>query len=186
MTQTDAMREYRLSKKDLETLSCKTAVNPHCRRGAPMRLYAVPEVAALSLAKHGGQGGLEAAKVKSAARSAKAAATRAHNDGWRVGANPATWSIATHSTFTPQFRAAVRTFLLCAHKLQLFGGADSFAELSQRVVKLMVEVVPPRPNQLAKKERPRSARSYGYGGFRDGYMYDSDSDDSYGLCMYGH
>ena len=182
MTQTDAMREFRLSKVELSKLNCRLAPNPHRKRGAAMRLFVVSEVAALSFAKHGDTQGLAAAKAKSAARSAKAAATRAHNDGWRVGANPATWSVATHDQFTPQFRVAVSTFLLCAHRLRLFGGVDSFAELSQRVVSLMVTAVPPRPNQLAKKVRQRSTHSHRFLSYEDHYPgddFDSDEEDGY-------
>jgi hypothetical protein len=163
ITQTDAMREYHLTKADLSALVPELRANPHRRRGAPMRLYALSEVTAAAVAKHGDMAGVEAAKAKGAAQGAKAAATRLWNDGWRVGANPATWSIATHGTFTPQFKTTVRAFLLAANRLHLFGGADSFAELSQRVISFMVSVVPPRKNQLAKRERPRAA-SNRYGG----------------------
>jgi hypothetical protein len=183
LTQTDAMREFRLSKEELNKLNCRLAPNPHRKRGAAMRLFLVSEVEALSMAKHGDTEGLAAAKAKSVARSAKAAATRAHNDGWRVGANPATWSVATHDQFTPQFRAGVSTFLLCAHRLRLFGGADSFAELSQRVVSLMVTAVPPRPNQLAKKVRQRSTHGHRLLSYEDYYRgdddFDSDEEDGY-------
>ena len=64
------------------------------------------------------------------------------------------------STAATRGGMALREFMLCAHRLQLFGGADSFATLSQRVVKLMVEAVPPRSNQLAKPARPPRARYY--------------------------
>jgi hypothetical protein len=180
MTQTDAMSEYCLSKKELDgaALDCRAVANPHSRRGPPMRLYVVADVAALALSKYGDAAGLAAHKAKNAAKAAKAAATRAHNDGWRVGANPFSWTPATHASFTPQFRAAVRTFLLCAHRLRLFGGAHSGATLCARVVTLMVVAVPPRPNQLAKKERPRRAPRYShYDRYDHYYEYGSDGGD---------
>lgn len=176
--QTDAMREYHLTRTDLDKLVPELRPNPHRRGGVPMRLYVLSEVTAAAVAKHGSMDGVAAAKAKGAAQGAKAAATRRWNDGWRVGANPDTWSVATHGSFTPQFKTTVRAFLLAANQLRLFGGADSFAELSQRVISFMVSVVPPRKNQLAKKERPRAApsRHFSYYGMSDEYDVDGYMD----------
>ena len=154
ITQSNALSQYSLTKRDLAALPCRTEANPHSRYGAAMRLYVLADVQAVANTKHGGAAGLAQKRARNEAMAAKAAATRAHNDGWRVGANPAVWTVSAHVDFTMPFKAAVRTFLLCANRRRLFGGADSFAELTQRCIQLMVEVVPPRANQLAKKPRP--------------------------------
>ena len=171
ITQSNALSLYCLTKGDLAALPFRAQANPHKRCGAAMRLYVQTDVQALALRKYGGAAGLAKKRERNAGMAAKAAATRAHNDGWRVGANPQVWTVEVHGQFTPQFRAAVREFLLCAHRKRLFGGADSFVELTQRCIKFMVEVVPPRANQLAKKERKARERRY--------YTYDMDDmDDS--------
>lgn len=175
--------EYCLSKAVLEKVAFVTAPNPHYRSGAPMKPYDKAALLQLALSKHGGSAeGIAAAAAKRAATAAKAAATRAHNDGWRVGANPSVWTPQTHRAFTPAFRASIKCFVLCAHRLTCFGGADTHATLVQRIVKLMVESPDVRPlakHTKAKPPRALKARSFrrDYGDFGD---FDGRYGDGYG------
>jgi len=187
VTQTRALgAEYCLSKADLEKVAFVTAPNPHYRSGAPMKLYDKAALRQLALSKHGGtEEGIAAAAAKRAATAAKAAATRAHNDGWRVGANPSVWTPQTHRRFTPAFKASIKCFVLCAHRLTCFGGADTHATLVQRIVKLVVEspdVQPLAKHAKAKPPRALKARSFrrSYDDFGDYGGYDGRYGDGGG------
>ena len=153
-----------------------------------MKLYSKSALLALALAKHGSAEGIAEAVAKRGAKAAKAAATRAHNDGWRQGANPATWTPESHRSFTQPFKASIRCFLLCAARLACFGGAAQHAALVQRIVQLVVEspdvktlkkheAKPARALKAPRRRYDRYAargRDYEYGDSDDDAGYDSE------------
>jgi len=150
--------DYCLSKADLTSLKVRLVPNPHYRSAAPMQLYVRADVLDIALAKHGSLEGIAAEAAKRAATAAKAAATKEHNDGWRDGANPRSWSPATHRRFTGPFKRSIKAFVMAAHVRKIFGGVDAHAELVKRVVKLVVESreVPTRAKQAAKPPKQRN------------------------------
>jgi hypothetical protein len=176
--------EFCLSAKDVSTLSYKTAPNPHCRSAALTRLYCRTELLLLATAKHGGSGGIAAAAARRAVTAAKAAATRLHNLGWREGANPTAWTPETHSPlFTKPFRATVLAFLLAVNRSPLRIPSD----VSALIIKLMVEVCPPRKQHLAKLAKLRASRfGRGRGYDAQGRRYEYDEDDSDGNGGYDY